>query len=260
MDNSRESEMKIWWEKIKEHPIYSKVAAQLMGWAIIGVIGLVFSAIYFQSILTLLVQKWVIQTWGFLVIAVILTIILVVAIMVFSRKANHNKTTNTASNKLIYFEPVRVVRQYTDDRQFLIKNNIARHIPDPPTFEYLGQLYTFDWGTSEGITPDDFNAQFSLDSALPSIMPYCQAFYEEKKREEPLWEKPYYWLLKEGEKDGPFCQRCYDVDKKLIRLQGGHNDSWGCLQCNKGYTGPNYKAPPPITRRTGGSSWMNGFR
>ena len=35
-----------------------------------------------------------------------------------------------------------------------------------------------------------------------------------------VWERPFYWLTKGGhERDGPYCQRCWDVDKKPIRLQ-----------------------------------------
>uniref|UniRef100_UPI0040574DBF hypothetical protein n=1 Tax=Candidatus Electronema sp. TaxID=2698783 RepID=UPI0040574DBF len=41
-----------------------------------------------------------------------------------------------------------------------------------------------------------------------------------KKHGSILWESPYYFLAKEnGEKDGPYCQKCYDSNKKLIRLQ-----------------------------------------
>ena len=28
-----------------------------------------------------------------------------------------------------------------------------------------------------------------------------------------------YWLVDGGNRDGPYCQRCYDVDCKLVRLQ-----------------------------------------
>ena len=56
------------------------------------------------------------------------------------------------------------------------------------------------------------------------------------------WEKPSYWTYHGKEKDGPFCQRCYDSDEKLIRLQGGNNDTWSCMQCEKIFRGPVYTA------------------
>lgn len=36
------------------------------------------------------------------------------------------------------------------------------------------------------------------------------------------YEEKMYWLVDGERKDGPYCQRCYDVDRKLVRLQ-----SWG---------------------------------
>jgi len=40
--------------------------------------------------------------------------------------------------------------------------------------------------------------------------------------------------------DGPFCQRCYDVDDLLVRLQSDGeepdvNASWFCTECEKWY-------------------------
>jgi len=57
---------------------------------------------------------------------------------------------------------------------------------------------------------------------------------------------PHYWLINsDEEKDGPFCQKCYDSDGKLIRLQGGNNDRWECRNC-KGYfdEGSSHIYPP----------------
>lgn len=41
---------------------------------------------------------------------------------------------------------------------------------------------------------------------------------------EVVWEKLSYCKYNEKDKDGLFCQRCYDVNEKLIRLQCGNND------------------------------------
>lgn len=76
-------------------------------------------------------------------------------------------------------------------------------------------------------------------------------------REKVVYEKPFYWIKNNDTKDGPFCQRCYDVGQKHIRLQGGKRDVWLCHECKTNYTGPNYQ-PLPQTRRNsvGGGSWM----
>ena len=48
------------------------------------------------------------------------------------------------------------------------------------------------------------------------------------------FEKTVYWLLEDEGKTGPFCQRCYDIDKKLARLQG-YGSNWYCFAYKQGY-------------------------
>lgn len=60
-----------------------------------------------------------------------------------------------------------------------------------------------------------------------------------------VFERPFYWRIISGEKDGPYCQKCFDADKKHIHLQGGNNDFWICLECDSTYDGPNYVDPEP---------------
>jgi hypothetical protein len=57
------------------------------------------------------------------------------------------------------------------------------------------------------------------------------------------WKDPYYFLKQaEGEDQGPFCQRCYDVTKTLVRLQSpSKNGYWKCHECNKDYRDSSYK-------------------
>jgi hypothetical protein len=67
------------------------------------------------------------------------------------------------------------------------------------------------------------------------------------------YDSGVYWLWEEdgaGDntvKTGPFCQRCQDVDSRLVRLQGGENDVWDCHGCGKTTLGKNYVEPPPIS-------------
>jgi len=59
------------------------------------------------------------------------------------------------------------------------------------------------------------------------------------------FDKNVYWLDDKGKTDGPFCQRCYDVDKKLLRLQpkksvlesGTYVEGAKCMECKSEYVG-----------------------
>lgn len=56
-----------------------------------------------------------------------------------------------------------------------------------------------------------------------------------------VFERPYYWLKLEGDnKEGPFCQVCYDKDKKFVRLQGEGDGFWQCNVCKNTFTDGNY--------------------
>lgn len=57
-----------------------------------------------------------------------------------------------------------------------------------------------------------------------------------------MYEDRCYWKVNNNKKDGPFCQRCYDADSKLIRLQSGtttlydHTSRWFCCrECGNTY-------------------------
>lgn len=65
-------------------------------------------------------------------------------------------------------------------------------------------------------------------------------------KESVVWSNPYYYVDLGQERDGPFCQLCYDRDQKLIRLQGGGAKSWNCLSCKGLYRDSNYIQPAPM--------------
>ncbi|PKN88367.1 MAG: hypothetical protein CVU51_04155 [Deltaproteobacteria bacterium HGW-Deltaproteobacteria-1] len=241
--------MKKIWEKIKEHPIYSKVAAGLILAALLAILNIIFSWNIFSS--NFIVQKWIVPTWLFICIGAVFIIVLWMAIILNFRKSNgvaNNNSQHTTTNQQAYPEKVRVIKEYTKPHQYIIKNNIVRHIPDPVTFNYLGQLHGFDWGSSKEIAPDDFK-KFSIGSALPSILPYCQAILEKEIKKEVKYESPYYWKMQDGKKDGPFCQCCYDKDHSLIRLQESVRGYWECKVCSNNYTDSNYQPPTPGSNR-----------
>ncbi|WP_229626516.1 hypothetical protein, partial [Vibrio parahaemolyticus] len=77
---------------------------------------------------------------------------------------------------------------------------------------------------------------------------------ELEKVESVVYRAPSYWVVKEEQADdGPFCQPCFDDERKLIRLQGENNDFWNCRKCKNSFKGPNYVAPQKRVRRS--STW-----
>jgi hypothetical protein len=51
-------------------------------------------------------------------------------------------------------------------------------------------------------------------------------------KENLVYENNAYWIDKEGKKDGPFCSRCWDVDKNLVRLRSyGNQGYYMCSHC-----------------------------
>ena len=61
-----------------------------------------------------------------------------------------------------------------------------------------------------------------------------------RQRNEPEFDGEIYWFPKDGgKKDGPFCQKCFDAEQKLIRLQSGKGEDWSfdwrCSVCGTNY-------------------------
>lgn len=67
-------------------------------------------------------------------------------------------------------------------------------------------------------------------------------------KEKLHWESPYYWLLGETKKEGPFCQHCYDKNHELIRLQGNGEGYWECKACKSSYTDSSWDSSPVVVR------------
>ena len=73
------------------------------------------------------------------------------------------------------------------------------------------------------------------------------------------YEAPYYWLSEGEERDGPYCQVCYDKEGKLIRLQVQVQGRWLCLSCGKGFQDSTYRRPNTTPNRGGSrerNSWL----
>jgi len=66
---------------------------------------------------------------------------------------------------------------------------------------------------------------------------------EEELKDRLVFEKGVYYLKEDDTKEGPYCQRCYDKDTKLVRLQDD-GDHWFCYGCSHGY--PKTPFSPPV--------------
>lgn len=65
-----------------------------------------------------------------------------------------------------------------------------------------------------------------------------------------------YWLGEEN-KDGPYCQKCYDGQDRLVRLQD-RGRQWRCYNCSCVYWKPGQEPSPSSPRppRHSGRNWM----
>lgn len=84
----------------------------------------------------------------------------------------------------------------------------------------------------------------------------------ERRKARPLvYRAPSYFETKEdGTEDGPFCQKCYDVDGKLVRQHDTREETglWRkCLQCKFGLWVERWPGPPKQPRE---SSWIRARR
>ena len=63
---------------------------------------------------------------------------------------------------------VRVIRNPTG-YCYLVEGNTCSHIPDPPTFEYLGSYLGFQWSDLETMEATEIKRRFNIGKQLPSI-------------------------------------------------------------------------------------------
>jgi len=56
-----------------------------------------------------------------------------------------------------------------------------------------------------------------------------------KIKENLTYENNAYWIDNNGNKDGPFCSRCWDIEKNLVRLHPCGNPAYyDCPNCKAG--------------------------
>lgn len=111
--------MKNWWGKIKEHPIYSKVAAGLILAALLAIFNKVFSWNIFSLIFSVAIQKYIVSLWGLMVIAMT-SMMLAFGIITFIKffKDEPSKKVEEELKKQVKTEQVNAQtpwKQYTVD-------------------------------------------------------------------------------------------------------------------------------------------------
>lgn len=78
----------------------------------------------------------------------------------------------------------------------------------------------------------------------------CSLEEQLKQKAKLTFDRQVYWLVDGDNKDGPYCQRCYDAEHILMRLQKGEIDDidhergvvvktgrhyFRCLKCSSTY-------------------------
>ncbi len=71
------------------------------------------------------------------------------------------------------------------------------------------------------------------------------------------YKKPFY-EAKDNQND-KFCQRCYDVDRKAVRLQQVEPKYWRCIQCRNDFTEDGYDPSDPHDTDYTGRSPVTGY-
>lgn len=83
------------------------------------------------------------------------------------------------------------------------------------------------------------NAEMQIAEIQNAILEKDQTIREQAEalemKQKMTYEAPFYWIEEDGERDGPFCQQCWDKDQKTIRLQKLPDNWWTCKTCRNSY-------------------------
>jgi hypothetical protein len=87
---------------------------------------------------------------------------------------------------------------------------------------------------------DAMEKLLELQNKLTELGKECKLLKEKLKIKDDLTvSNNGYWL--KSNKDGPFCTRCWDKNKDLIRLKN-ENPYYKCPECANSYEGPNIES------------------
>ena len=71
-----------------------------------------------------------------------------------------------------------------------------------------------------------------------------------------IFEDNRYWSERDGNREGPYCSRCWDADRRMVRLHDYENGFLGCPACEtavRGGSSPDQFGDPIHRRR--GPTW-----
>ena len=117
-------------------------------------------------IILTLIDRWeVIIKWGGSSMILKLSLICLILGIIFSGITFYF-SRNRPQNKRIH-----IIND--SKRHYLVEGKFCSHIPDPPTFEYLGRYFGFYWADSKLMTHDEIKRKFTIEKQLPSILLDC---------------------------------------------------------------------------------------
>lgn len=59
------------------------------------------------------------------------------------------------------------------------------------------------------------------------------------------FDAPYFWNVTDGKREGPYCQKCWEDDKKSIHLYLLGNGYWVCAACKTEVIDSSHRPPAP---------------
>ena len=122
-----------------------------------------------------ILQKKIVDTWIFWVCLIGIILYSVIMIFVLIRKKRKKGGKLKKKTRAIYIKTYKGNIKIVNNKggHYLVENNICHHIPDSPTFNYLGAYLGFSWGDSVPMPFDKMRKKFTMGGQIPSILGHC---------------------------------------------------------------------------------------
>lgn len=135
------------------------------------------------------------------------------------------------------------------------KFNVEKMFPNSWGIKYANPLFEKCIVEDEGDCIQDAGVLLAeIDEVLGKIEKGVQMVSSKQKEDigknGVVWEKPFYWNISKGQKDGPYCQRCYDKDELLMHLKDHRNGMWSCPECDTTYDDGSWVEPKGRVQRS----------
>ena len=111
--------------------------------------------------------------WQFMFFLILLVIFFSLWRWRLNVNENKDKKNSLSPKALINSNnPIEIIKR-PEGHHYLLQGGVCSHIPDPPTFEYLGRFFGFSWFNAKPMSFDDIKANYIIGEQLPSILPHC---------------------------------------------------------------------------------------